>query len=96
MLLQRAEMSDGALAAFRRQHAEGPEPLDVKNLENVQGDERDVILVSITFGPKPTGQFSRNFGPINQLGGERRLNVLFTRAKHRLEVSARSIPGSSG
>lgn len=85
-LLQRTEMSDGALAEFRRRHAEGPEPLDVKNLENVQGDERDVILVSITFGPKPTGQFSRNFGPINQLGGERRLNVLFTRAKHRLQV----------
>jgi very-short-patch-repair endonuclease len=85
-LLQKAEKNDSTLAEYRRRHAEGPEPLDVKNLENVQGDERDVILVSITFGPRPTGQFSRNFGPINQQGGERRLNVLFTRAKHRLEV----------
>ncbi|BDG05751.1 hypothetical protein AMOR_47470 [Anaeromyxobacter oryzae] len=85
-LLQRAETLDPALAEYRRRHADGPEPLDVKNLENVQGDERDVILVSITFGPRPNGQFSRNFGPINQAGGERRLNVLFTRAKHRVEV----------
>lgn len=85
-LLQKAEKNDSTLAEYRRRHADGPEPLDVKNLENVQGDERDVILVSITFGPRPTGQFSRNFGPINQQGGERRLNVLFTRAKHRLEV----------
>jgi very-short-patch-repair endonuclease len=85
-LLQKAEKLDPVIAEFRKRHAEGPEPLDIKNLENVQGDERDVILVSITFGPKPNGQFSRNFGPINQTGGERRLNVLFTRAKHRLEV----------
>jgi very-short-patch-repair endonuclease len=85
-LLQKAEKLDPVIAEYRKRHADGPEPLDIKNLENVQGDERDVILVSITFGPKPDGQFSRNFGPINQTGGERRLNVLFTRAKHRLEV----------
>jgi very-short-patch-repair endonuclease len=85
-MIQKAEKTDEVLAEFRRRHARGPEPLDVKNLENVQGDERDVILVSITFGPKSDGKFSRNFGPINQLGGERRLNVLFTRAKHRVEV----------
>ena len=85
-LLERAEKEDDTLAAFRRRHAEGPEPLEVKNLENVQGDERDVVMVSITFGRSPSGQLLQNFGPINKTGGERRLNVLFTRAKHRLEV----------
>jgi very-short-patch-repair endonuclease len=85
-LLDRAELTDQVLADYRARHLDGPEPLDVKNLENVQGDERDVIFVSVTFGPKPDGSFSQAFGPINQVGGERRLNVLFTRAKHRLEV----------
>jgi very-short-patch-repair endonuclease/DNA polymerase III delta prime subunit len=55
----------------------------VKNLESVQGDERDVIIFSTTFGRDPQGQFRRFFGPINQLGGERRLNVAVTRAKKR-------------
>jgi very-short-patch-repair endonuclease len=85
-LLVRAEKEDTDLAAFRRRHEGGPEPLDVKNLENVQGDERDVVMVSITFGRGPGGQLLQNFGPINKVGGERRLNVLFTRAKHRLDV----------
>jgi very-short-patch-repair endonuclease len=85
-LLERAEKDDADLAAFRRRHEGGPEPLDVKNLENVQGDERDVVIVSITFGPGSSGQMLQNFGPINKTGGERRLNVLFTRAKHRLDV----------
>jgi very-short-patch-repair endonuclease len=85
-LLERAEMDDPALADYRARFLETAEPLDVKNLENVQGDERDVIFVSITFGPKPDGSFAQAFGPINQVGGERRLNVLFTRAKYRLEV----------
>jgi very-short-patch-repair endonuclease len=55
----------------------------VKNLESVQGDERDIIIFSTTFGRDPQGQFRRFFGPINQLGGERRLNVAVTRAKKR-------------
>lgn len=55
----------------------------VKNLESVQGDERDVMVFSTTFGRDPQGQFRRFFGPINQLGGERRLNVAITRAKKR-------------
>lgn len=55
----------------------------VKNLESVQGDERDVMIFSTTFGRDPQGQFRRFFGPINQLGGERRLNVAITRAKKR-------------
>ena len=55
----------------------------VKNLESVQGDERDVMIFSTTFGPPSHGKFRRCFGPINNLGGERRLNVAITRAKRR-------------
>ena len=86
-LLQTAEKDDPALATFRARHAGGrePEPL-VKNLENVQGDERDVIFVSATYGPNSRGTINQNFGPVNTTGGERRLNVLFTRAKYRLDV----------
>ena len=53
----------------------------VKNLENVQGDERDVIFISIGYGKDAGGYMSQNFGPVSREGGERRLNVLFTRAK---------------
>lgn len=62
------------------------EPLFVKNLENVQGDERDVILFSICYGPDATGRVSMNFGPINRDGGERRLNVAITRARQEVIV----------
>ncbi|HEY8461704.1 MAG TPA: DUF3320 domain-containing protein [Blastocatellia bacterium] len=62
------------------------EPFDVKNLENVQGDERDVIFISIGYGRDQTGQVSMNFGPLNHDGGERRLNVLITRARRRCDV----------
>ncbi|MBQ6828141.1 MAG: DUF3320 domain-containing protein, partial [Thermoguttaceae bacterium] len=58
-----------------------PEPVFVKNLENVQGDERDVIYFSIGYGPDVNGVVSMNFGPLNAEGGERRLNVAITRAK---------------
>lgn len=58
----------------------------VKNLENIQGDERDVILLSICYAPGPTGKMLMNFGPINQTGGEKRLNVAFSRAKQRMAV----------
>jgi hypothetical protein len=58
------------------------EPIFVKNLENVQGDERDTILFSLAFSTDPgTGQLPLNFGPLSQAGGERRLNVAITRAK---------------
>lgn len=60
--------------------------LFVKNLENVQGDERDVIILSICYAPGPTGKMVMNFGPINQRGGEKRLNVIFSRARHRMAV----------
>jgi len=62
------------------------EPFFVKNLENVQGDERDVIFISIGYGKDPQGYFYMNFGPINREGGWRRLNVLITRARSRCEV----------
>ena len=62
------------------------EPFFVKNLENIQGDERDVIFVSVGYGPDAEGKLTMNFGPLSNDGGERRLNVLITRAKKRLEV----------
>ncbi|HYE98168.1 MAG TPA: AAA domain-containing protein, partial [Planctomycetota bacterium] len=62
------------------------EPFFVKNLENVQGDERDVMLISVGYGRDEKGAVTMNFGPLNQAGGERRLNVLITRAKRRCAV----------
>lgn len=58
----------------------------VKNIETIQGDERDVIFVSIGFGFDQTGRLSKNFGPLNRDGGERRLNVLFTRAREKCVI----------
>ena len=62
------------------------EPVIVKNLENIQGDERDVMLFSITFGPDAAGKLSMAFGALNQDGGEKRLNVAITRARRELHV----------
>jgi very-short-patch-repair endonuclease len=62
------------------------EPFFVKNLENVQGDERDVIFLSVGYGRDQYGKLSMNFGPLNRQGGERRLNVLISRARKRCEV----------
>jgi len=63
--------------------------LFVKNLENVQGDERDIIILSICYGHDASGRMLMNFGPINQMGGEKRLNVIFSRArKHMVVVSS--------
>ncbi len=58
----------------------------VKNLENVQGDERDVIIFSIGYGRDRYGHLSMNFGPLNKQGGERRLNVAITRAREKVVV----------
>ena len=71
-------------AFFTQQHP--TEPFFIKNLENVQGDERDVILISIGYGRNETGRIAKEFGPLNRDGGERRLNVLITRAKLGMEV----------
>lgn len=62
------------------------EPLFIKNLENVQGDERDVILFSIGYGPDQDGKVSMNFGPVNRDGGWRRLNVAVSRARYEMVV----------
>ena len=64
----------------------GKEPIFVKNLENVQGDERDVILFSIGYGADKHGKVSMNFGPLNNAGGERRLNVAVSRARYEMMV----------
>lgn len=64
----------------------GKEPLFIKNLENVQGDERDVILFSVGYGPDKFGKVSMNFGPLNNAGGERRLNVAVSRARYEMVV----------
>src|SRR5439155_8808659 len=65
-----------------------------KNLESVQGDERDHLIISTTFGLDPKGKFRRNFGPLGAPGGGRRLNVLITRARREIHVVT-SIPRST-
>ena len=62
------------------------EPVFIKNLENVQGDERDVILFSVGYGPDENGKVSMNFGPLNRDGGWRRLNVAISRARKEMVV----------
>jgi hypothetical protein len=64
------------------------EPMFVKNLENVQGDERDVIILSMAYGFNDAGKFLKNFGPLTKSGGERRLNVAVTRAKEEIILVA--------
>jgi very-short-patch-repair endonuclease len=64
----------------------GAHPFFVKSLENVQGDERDVIFISVGYAKDNDGYFAQNFGPLNREGGERRLNVLISRASSACEV----------
>ena len=80
---------DELVERYEERARERLEPLIVKNLENVQGDERDHIFISMTYGRK-TGEptLSQNFGPINRAQGHRRLNVLFTRARIRIGLFA--------
>lgn len=82
-LLQEEYQKD---AAFDKWANVGEETLFVKNLENVQGDERDVILFSIAFGPDAEGKLSLNFGPLNKDGGWKRLNVAVSRARTEMMV----------
>lgn len=91
---QRQAITD-EIELARRQHPELEhfiamhvhEPFFVKNLENIQGDERDVIFISIGYGrAKGDDKLYQNFGPLNADGGHRRLNVLITRARERCEV----------
>lgn len=84
-LLDKARSADPSIEwAFSEEHS--MEPVFVKNLESVQGDERDVILFSITYGPDESGHVTMNFGPLNRTGGERRLNVAMTRARSEMVV----------
>ena len=62
------------------------EALFIKNLETVQGDERDTIIFSIGYAADINGKFSMNFGPLNKAGGERRLNVAVTRARYNIKL----------
>jgi len=64
----------------------GPEPFFVKNLENIQGDERDTIFISVGYARDKSGNLAMNFGPLSNKGGERRLNVLISRARATCEV----------
>jgi hypothetical protein len=99
LIVERLEEAAAEDEKFARRLAEARERTDdgafvglfVKNLENVQGDERDVMLISTTYGPDPNGRFYRRFGPLGQPGGGRRLNVLLTRAKRAIHVVT-SIP----
>lgn len=85
-LLTERIRDDDIAQNFIEGYKEASEPFFVKNLENVQGDERDVIFISATYGRDQNGNLFQRFGPINQAQGPRRLNVLFTRAKHKIVV----------
>ena len=92
---RRAAEDETFATALRRERdrIQGGEDMGffVKNVENVQGDERDVIIFSTTFGRDPKGTFRRNFGVLGTAGGERRLNVAVTRAREKV-VLATSMP----
>lgn len=81
--LQKLFMSDPKLEESAN---ESNEPLFIKNLENVQGDERDIILFSVCYAPDEEGKMSMNFGPLNRDGGWRRLNVAVTRARYEMHI----------
>jgi len=87
-LLEQEASSDLSISdALEKARSKALEPLVVKNLENVQGDERDVVFISFTYGPSSIdGVVHQRFGPISGGSGQRRLNVLFTRARKRVEV----------
>ena len=85
--LERLVARERAAQKYTERWEQTLEPFFVKNLENVQGDERDVIFISTVYGPDAeTGVVMNRFGPINGRHGHRRLNVLFTRAKDRVEI----------
>lgn len=72
--------------AYNRMENDQFTGLIIKNLENIQGDERDIIIMSVCYGPDTRGKMLMNFGPINKKGGEKRLNVLFSRARTHMAV----------
>ena len=88
-LLTEACKEDALLEQWAFQSAE---PVFIKNLENVQGDERDVILFSVGYGPDQNGRVSMNFGPLNRDGGWRRLNVAVSRARYEMLIFSTLTP----
>ena len=92
-LYDEARRQDEILARWDEQAGE---PLFIKNLENVQGDERDVILFSTTYGPSQEGRMSLNFGPLNREGGWKRLNVAITRAREEMLIFTSIRPEKAG
>ena len=83
--LRRLSMGDDLVDEFQAKATKKGEPVFVKNLENIQGDERDFILISMTYGREAgTSAMKQRFGPINGKQGHRRLNVLFSRARQRI------------
>lgn len=95
--MKRGKKSIAELAVPSPEKVARPDPSEdfTDNIENVQGDECDVILFSIGYGPhQPGGRLaSMSFGPVNSEGGERRLNVMFSRARVRCEIFASFDPG---
>jgi len=85
-LLRRANSALEKFFASGKAESGKAEPFFVKNLENIQGDERDVIFISVGYGKDQSGFMAMNFGPLSADGGERRLNVLISRARERCEV----------
>lgn len=77
---------------YQREDEDSFNGLFVKNLENVQGDERDIIIMSVCYGHNTSGRLLMNFGPINRKGGEKRLNVIFSRAKQNMVVVSSMMP----
>lgn len=92
-LVAKACSSDPEFAILYAEMREGDDGFFVKNLENIQGDERDVIFISYTYGRDPSsGKVFQRFGPINSSMGWRRLNVMVTRARKRMEVFSSLLP----
>ena len=89
-MLEDERAKDESLEPFFAEN--NPEAVFVKNLENVQGDERGIIYFSTTFGRDSKGKISMNFGPLNLVGGERRLNVAITRARSAMHVFTSMMP----
>ncbi|MEM7373723.1 MAG: AAA domain-containing protein [Bacteroidota bacterium] len=79
--------------AMHKTEEEEFQGLFVKNIENVQGDERDIIIFSVGYGYNERGTLSTNFGLLNQRGGENRLNVAITRARHKSYIICSFLPG---
>ena len=84
--MDRLFVNDFMAERYRARWQNTLEPFFVKNLENVQGNEADVIFISTVYGADERGNLMQRFGPINGAAGDRRLNVLFSRAKHGISV----------